>query len=128
VPDPKRAWIDWGRYQAADFARCDDGAYVNTMAGSPMWIRCLRQDGSVVYVVDGQGDPYTYRLVAFPSHRYWETGQPRPEAEYEGLRFDDAGDPYVTWEDVERMTASLAPGETLLLPEDVRIQRAPDAG
>lgn len=38
-----------------------------------MFIRCLRQDGSVVYVVDGGGDPYTYRLVPFPGGGYTES-------------------------------------------------------
>ena len=63
-------WIDSGLYAAADFAVSDDGAYVCQGAGSPMWLRCLRQDNAVVYVVDGGGDPYVYRLVPFPSDRY----------------------------------------------------------
>jgi hypothetical protein len=64
-------WIDWGRYQADAFTRCEDGAYLCLPeAGSPMWLRCLRQEGSVVYVVDGHGEPYTYRLVPYPSDRY----------------------------------------------------------
>ena len=58
------AWIEWGCYLADDFERQDDGAYLNAREGSPMWLRCLRQEGCVVYVVDGHGDPYTYRLVS----------------------------------------------------------------
>jgi len=64
---PDGSWIDWGLYEAATFDREADGTYVSaTGVGSPMFIRCLRQDGSVVYVVDGAGEPFTYRLVAFP--------------------------------------------------------------
>jgi hypothetical protein len=66
-------WIDWAKCRAIDFARCDDGAYVCTgHAGSPIWIRCLRQDGTVLYCIDGGGLPYTYRLVPFPGGGYGE--------------------------------------------------------
>ncbi len=68
--DTHGEWIDWGLYRAAEFERQEDGAYLNAAVGSPVWIRCLRQDGSVIYVVDSGGDPYTYRLHAFPSDRY----------------------------------------------------------
>lgn len=64
------SWIDWGLYRAGDFERQEDGAYLSAIEGSPMWLRCLRQDGSVVYVVDGGGDPFAYRLVPFPSGKY----------------------------------------------------------
>ena len=49
----------------------EDGVYVCAgHGGSPIWLRCLRQEGSVIYVLDGGGDPYTYRLHPFPSERY----------------------------------------------------------
>lgn len=68
-------WIDWGRYQPEAFARCEDGTYLcSGHGGSPMYLRCLRQEGSVVYVVDGGGTPYTYRLVPFPGGRYQPSG------------------------------------------------------
>ena len=35
-----------------------------------LFLRCLRQDGLVVYTEDGPGDPYTYRLVALPDDAY----------------------------------------------------------
>jgi hypothetical protein len=64
------AWIDWGLYHAEAFERDDDGTYVFGGDGSPLYLRCLRQDGCVIYVVDGAGDPYTYRLVPFPGGGY----------------------------------------------------------
>lgn len=68
------SWIDWGLFRADGFERHDDGAYLNAAGGgSPMWIRCLRQDGNVVYVLDGAGDPFVYRLVTFPGGGYHET-------------------------------------------------------
>jgi hypothetical protein len=67
------SWIDWGLYESSAFDRLSDGTYLCTTGGSPMYLRCLRQDGSVLYVLDGAGDPYTYRLVPFPSERYRPT-------------------------------------------------------
>ncbi len=67
---PEGDWIDWGLYRAGDFERGEDALYVVHGFGSPLWLRCLRQDGSVIYVVDGGGDPFTYRLVPFPSETY----------------------------------------------------------
>jgi len=63
-------WIDWGLYRADDFERGEGGLYVAHVVGSPLWLRCLRQDGSGIYVVDGGGEPFTYRLVPFPSEKY----------------------------------------------------------
>lgn len=64
-------WIDWAACVARDFERVEGGAYVcSGHGGSPIWLRCLRQEGSVIYVLDGGGDPYTYRLHPFPSERY----------------------------------------------------------
>lgn len=68
--DAHGRWGDWGVYRACDFSHQEDGAYVNTLNGSPLWLRCVRQDGEVVYCVDGAGDPYTYRLQSFPNERY----------------------------------------------------------
>lgn len=57
-------WMEHGQFEAGAHARDTDGTYVSaTGVGSPMYLRCLRQDGSVVYVVDGGGDPYVYRLL-----------------------------------------------------------------
>lgn len=64
------AWIDSGLYHAEAFQRDADGTYVFAGDGSPLYLRCLRQDGCVIYVVDGAGDPYTYRLVPFPGGGY----------------------------------------------------------
>lgn len=61
------SWSESGRFPAELFAREDDGSYVcSGHGGSPVLLRCLRQDGDVIYVVDGAGDPYTYRLVQTP--------------------------------------------------------------
>jgi hypothetical protein len=56
-------WIAWGHYTADDFDRDHDGTYVGRTDGSPLYLRCLRQDGIVIYVEDGGGDPFTYRMV-----------------------------------------------------------------
>jgi|tagenome__1003787_1003787.scaffolds.fasta_scaffold20931641_1 hypothetical protein len=63
-------WIDWGLYEADSFMVGHDGSYLSEGEGSPTHLRWLRQDGDVIYVVDGGGDPYVYRLVAFPSDCY----------------------------------------------------------
>jgi hypothetical protein len=56
-------WIVWGRFEASMFGRLEDGAYVCAgHGGSPVFLRCLRQDGSIIDVVDGCGDTYRYRL------------------------------------------------------------------
>ena len=62
-------WIVWGRYEPSMFGRLEDGTYVCAgYGGSPLFLRCLRQAGSVIYVLDGGGEPYTYRLQ--PVFRY----------------------------------------------------------
>ena len=64
-------WIDHGLYRADQFTVNEDGSYLcSGDGGSPLFLRCVRQDGDVIYVVDGGGEPYTYRLVPFPSDRY----------------------------------------------------------
>ena len=68
--DSEGNWIDLRLCHAQDFGRLEDGTYVHSTGGSPLFLRCLRQDGRVIYVVDGGGDPYTYRLYPFPSERY----------------------------------------------------------
>lgn len=76
VPDESDAgWVDHGRYQARLFDRLEDGTYVCAgHGGSPLFLRCVRQDGEVIEVLDGAGERFSYRLVAFPSDRYWATG------------------------------------------------------
>lgn len=69
-PTSEGEWVDWGLYRAEEFERQEDGAYLCAAEGSPLWLRCLRQDGSVIYVIDGGGDPFTYRLAPFPSEKY----------------------------------------------------------
>lgn len=64
-------WMDWGLFDAALFEREADGSYVCIgHGGSPLILRCLRQEGPVLYVIDGAGDPFTYRLVPFPGGGY----------------------------------------------------------
>lgn len=64
-------WMDHGLFRADQFGRDDDGTYVCAgHGGSPLFLRCLRQDGMVIYTLDGGGDPFTYRLYPFPSDRY----------------------------------------------------------
>jgi hypothetical protein len=47
----------------------DTGGWIDWAKGR---IRCLRQDGTVLYCIDGGGLPYTYRLVPFPGGGYGE--------------------------------------------------------
>ncbi len=62
--DGDGAWTHWGRYEARLFDRLDDGSYLCAgHGGSPTYLRCLRQDGQVIYVLDGSGEPFTYRVV-----------------------------------------------------------------
>ncbi len=57
------AWIEWGHYASSSFDRLDDGTYLcSGHGGSPLYLRCLRQEGDVIYAVDGGGDPFTYRM------------------------------------------------------------------
>jgi hypothetical protein len=70
VPDGHGGWIDWGLYRARDFERQPDGAYLCASEGSPLWLRCQRQHGDLIDVVDGGGDRFTYRLAPYPSSRY----------------------------------------------------------
>lgn len=66
-------WIDWGLYASSMFDHSPDGTYVcSGWGGSPLFLRCLRQDGSVIYVLNGAGQPFTYRPVAFPGGAYSE--------------------------------------------------------
>ena len=68
--DERGEWIDWARCPADAFMRTDDGAYLCTSGSSGLWLRCVRQDGAVLYCVDGGGSPFTYRLCPYPSARY----------------------------------------------------------
>src|SRR4051794_18378364 len=63
-------WVDHGRFARKAFERLADGTYVCSGHGGPLFLRCLRQDGSVIYVVDGGGQPFAYKLVPFPSGKY----------------------------------------------------------
>jgi hypothetical protein len=58
------AWIEFGRYAGDMFSRLEDGSYVCAGWGaSPLFLRVVRQDGVVLYVLDGGGQPYAYRFV-----------------------------------------------------------------
>jgi hypothetical protein len=70
-------WIDHGRYRSDAFDRHEDGTYVCVPdAGTPIYLRCLRERDDVIEVVDGTGERFTYRLVPFPSYRYWPSNRP----------------------------------------------------
>lgn len=74
VQDDEGRWTDHGFFRAHDFERRDDGAYLCVLgAGSPLRLRCLRQDSDLVDVVDGGGEWFTYRLVPFPGGGYERT-------------------------------------------------------
>ena len=71
VPAADGGWIDHGLYRADLFGRDDDGTYVCAgYGGSPLFLRCVRQEGDLIDVLDGTGARFTYRLVPFPSERY----------------------------------------------------------
>jgi hypothetical protein len=61
------AWTAWGEFRAADFSRLDDGSYLcSGYGGSPVYLRCTRQEGSVIECIDGGGELHTYRLEPCP--------------------------------------------------------------
>jgi len=63
TPTEEGDWVVWGRYEASMFGRLEDGTYVCAgHGGSPLFLRCLRQDGAALEVVDGGGEHYRYRL------------------------------------------------------------------
>jgi hypothetical protein len=64
-------WIEHAFYSSDLFGRNDDGTYVCAgQGGSPMFLRCVRQRGQYIDVLDGGGFGYTYRLIPIPSDRY----------------------------------------------------------
>jgi hypothetical protein len=67
TPTESGEWIVWGGYEAWMFDRLDDGTYVCAgHGGSPLFLRCLRQRGAVIDVIDGTGTSFTYRLTPVP--------------------------------------------------------------
>ena len=95
--DSEGNWIDLRLCHAQDFGRLADGTYVHSTGGSPLFLRCLRQDGRVIYVVDGGGDPY--RIVSLPSRASATALRNQPEARLRrhvtrgASAFRDAEDP-----------------------------------
>ena len=74
VPDGEGGWTDYGLYDAAKFERLENGALVCTGWGpTPFYLRCIRQEGNVIDVLDGVGEQYTYRIVPFPGGGYSES-------------------------------------------------------
>jgi hypothetical protein len=62
--DQGGAWVPHGLYETRQFSRDEDGVYVCAgHGGSPLFLRCLKQDGQVIHVVDGSGQPFAYRMV-----------------------------------------------------------------
>jgi len=60
--------VDHGLYRADDFTRTDDGAYVNAgHGGSPIWLRCVGQNGAWIVCLDGSDMRRRYRLRAVGS-------------------------------------------------------------
>ena len=73
VQDGKFGWMDHGLLEADKFALQEDGTLACTgRGGSPLFPRCIHQQGNVIDVLDGGGDQYTYRLVPFPGGGYTE--------------------------------------------------------
>src|SRR4051812_26156430 len=71
VQDGRGGWVEHGRYRARDFDRLPDGTYLCAgHGGSALWLRCLRQSGNRIDVVDGAGHLFTYRLVPIPKDHY----------------------------------------------------------
>ena len=67
------SWTDWGLYFADSFMRLPDGSYTTDHSnGSPVHLRCVRQRELEIEVIVGTSERDTYRLVPFPSERYFE--------------------------------------------------------
>lgn len=64
-----QSWWGEAQYLAAHFNRLEDGSYVGTAGGSPIWFRCVEKlpDGSFIHIDrGGEGDRYRYRLLELP--------------------------------------------------------------
>lgn len=58
----------WGEAQclATQFTRMDDGSYVGSAGGSPIWFRCIAKHRDYFIHVDGTGTLFVYRLLPLP--------------------------------------------------------------
>jgi len=58
-------WVDYGIYRADEFSpiEAEPNAVVNTVSGSPFFIRAVRVDGDLYTCVDGGGDEFMIRIV-----------------------------------------------------------------
>lgn len=76
VPDGEGAWIDEGLWRADQFVPLDGtpgAVYAQQPSGRPQILRCIRQYGDLIDVLDGSGEQYTYRIVPFPAGGYTES-------------------------------------------------------
>lgn len=56
-------WWEQAVCSADQFARNDDGSYLCTMLGSPIWFRCIERHRDHFVHVDGGGHRFEYRLL-----------------------------------------------------------------
>jgi hypothetical protein len=60
-------WLDWGVFASEWFQLQPDGAYLCAgHGGSRVWLRCVREEGDELVVVDGGGELHRWRLRATP--------------------------------------------------------------
>lgn len=60
-------WMGETRCLASHFVRNQDGSYVGSAGGSPIWFRCVERHVDHFVHVDGTGRRFRYRLLALPS-------------------------------------------------------------
>jgi hypothetical protein len=59
-------WIGEAICLASHFTRNDDGSYVGSAGGSPIWFRCIAKHPEHFIHVDGTGALFVYRLRPVP--------------------------------------------------------------
>ncbi len=56
-------WWEQAVCRPEQFARDEDGSYVCTTLGSPIWLRCVEKHRDHFVHVDGGGERFEYRLL-----------------------------------------------------------------
>jgi len=59
-------WMGEAQCLARDFTRNEDGSYVGSAGGSPIWFRCVEKRDDGFIHVDGTGRRFIYRLLPLP--------------------------------------------------------------
>ncbi len=59
-------WFGEARCLAEDFTRMDNGGYVGSAGGSPIYFRCVAKNPDHFIHADGGGSLFVYRLLPLP--------------------------------------------------------------